>query len=124
MLPNDDHLESFSGASELKVQSAGEYEAGYRARLADASASWTATAYWQAGWQEADREIATSGKSPRVSAGEQSEETRPAEWSSFGTGEIARSYGLPFAQASNAIWKRSWIVRDIELGIGKRRSAG
>ncbi len=57
MLPSDDHLDSFSAASRLNVW----FQVCTRlattlASLAPLSPR-TQTACWQAGWQEADREL-------------------------------------------------------------------
>lgn len=62
MLPSDDHLDGSSRSFKTEHLVSGEYEAGYLARFAGSSESWTATACWQAGWQEADRELTASGR--------------------------------------------------------------
>lgn len=123
MLPSDDYLERCPGVPERKVWFPDEYEAGYRARFAGTSESWTATPCWQAGWQEADRELTVSGRRPRSSSVEPSRDAEPADWSHFGTGGTARSYDLPFHQARSDSWKRSWIQRDIELGTFGRKGS-
>lgn len=121
MLPSDDHLESFSGASGLNIWFQDEYEAGYGARFAGTSESWTATPCWQAGWQEADRELTASDRCLRSSSVDPHDDVVPVEWSLFGTGNLARNYELPFDHARGTAWKRSWIRRDIELGTVTRR---
>ncbi len=124
MLPSDDYLESVSGSPELNVWFPDEYEAGYRARFTGACESWTATACWQAGWQEADRELTASGRRPRQSSFDPNGDGEITEWSLFGTGELARSLGLPFDQVRGDVWKRSWIRKDIELGTCDRKGTG
>ncbi len=121
MLPADDCLDSSSGASRLNVWFPGEYEAGYHARLAGSSESWTATACWQAGWQEADRELADSGQSLCSSPFSCSVDLEATESRVFESGELARNYGIPFDQTLSDSWKRSWIRRDIEVGMFARR---
>ncbi len=115
MLQSNDHLDSSSGSSRLNVWFAGEYEAGYQARIAGSSESWTATACWQAGWQEADRELTASGRCLTSSLFDGSTGSDATESSLFGTGELARNYELPFDRTFGDSWKRSWIRRDIEL---------
>ena len=94
---------------------ADEYEAGYQARFEDVDGCVTATACWQAGWQDADREI-----SARVSMGLE-EPRRGAEQdnglSKFGSGELARACDLPFDAFGSEPWKRSWIRADIARGV-------
>ncbi len=121
MLPSDDHLDGSSGASRLNVWFSSEYEAGYQARFAGSSESWTATACWQAGWQEADRELTASGRCLTTSPFDCSTDSDPNDTSLFGTGELARDYELPFDRTLGDSWKRSWIRRDIELGVFARK---
>ncbi len=122
MLPFDDHLESFSGASGLNTWCKDEYEAGYGARFAGTAESWTATPCWRAGWQEADRELTASNGYLRSSSVDPNVDLEPMEWSLFGTGNFARDYQLPFDHVRGTAWKRSWIRRDIEVGtVTKRR---
>lgn len=117
MLPSDDHLASPYGASGLNVWFPNEYEGGHRARFAGASESWTATPCWQAGWQEADRELtACSRRHPCVSC-DRNTNLDPAELNLFGAGDLARKDDLPFDPTLEDTWKRSWIRRDIELGM-------
>jgi len=121
MLPSDDHLDGSSRSFKTEYLVPGEYEAGYQARFADYSESWTATACWQAGWQEADRELTASGRGPTSSPFDCSTDSDPTESSLFGTGELARDYKLPFDQTLGDPWKRSWIRRDIRLGMFARK---
>ena len=100
----------------------GEYDAGYRARFAGTSESWTAMACWRAGWQEADRELSASGRCIRqCSAGYVTNEVS-AEVSLAYAGDLARNYDLAFDPTRSDLWKRSWIQRDIELGVVARKT--
>ena len=121
MLPSNDHLDSSSRSFKTEHLVPGEYEAGYHARFAGSSESWTATACWQAGWQEADRELAASGRCLTSSPFDCSTDSDATESSLFGTGELARNYERPLDRTLGDPWKRSWIRRDIELGMFARK---
>ncbi len=91
-----------------------EYEAGYRSRLENTDEFKTATYCWRAGWQDADRELRASG---HQEAKEMMNEAAPAQWSSYGTGRLARICGLPFDADRSDAWKQSWVQTDIELSL-------
>ncbi len=112
--PSDDH-------SRLNVWFVGEYEAGYNARFAGSSESRTAVACWQAGWQEADRELTASRRCLTSSPFDCSTDSGRTEPSLFGTGDLARNYEIPFDLTLGDPWKRSWIRRDVELGMYARK---
>ena len=118
MLPSDEYT---YGASELEVWFPGEYDAGYRARFAGTSESWTATACWRAGWHEADRERTASGCCIRQCHAGSGTSVVSAEVSLAYAGDLARNCDLSFDPTRSDLWKRSWIQRDIELGAVARK---
>ena len=85
-----------------------QYDAGYAARFRDEAMCVGATANWQAGWSDANREL-----------GRFEEAFTPAQVSLpfFGTGEEARRRGLPFDPSCSEAWKRGWVEADIALGL-------
>ena len=89
-----------------------QYEAGYSARFREDSFSIGATRSWQAGWNDANREL-----------GKFEEAFSPAQSSLpfFGTGDGKR-HELPFDPSCSEEWKRSWIEADISVGVESLRS--
>jgi hypothetical protein len=89
-----------------------QYEAGYGARFRDEAYSLGATRSWQAGWNDANREL-----------GKFDEAFSPAQSSLpfFGTGDEARRRELPFDSSCSEEWKRSWIEADINVGLESLR---
>ena len=85
-----------------------QYEAGCGARFRDEAFSLGATRSWQAGWNDANREL---GKFEEAFSSAQS--SLPF----FGTGEEARRRDLPFDPSCSEEWKRCWIEADIRLGL-------
>lgn len=85
-----------------------QYDAGHAARFRDEPMCVGATASWQAGWSDANREL-----------GRFEEAFTPAQVSlpHFGTGEEARRRGLPFDPSCSEAWKRGWVEADIALGL-------
>lgn len=85
-----------------------QYEAGHAARFHDEAMCIGATASWQAGWSDANREL-----------GRFEEAFAPTQVSLpiFGTGEEARRRGLPFDPSCSEAWKRGWIEADITFGL-------
>lgn len=94
--------------SEERAPVPDQYDAGYAARFRDEAMCVGATASWQAGWSDANREL-----------GRFDEAFSPAQvsLSFFGTGEEARRRGLPFDPAFSEAWKRGWVEADIALGL-------
>ncbi|MGI4758534.1 MAG: hypothetical protein ACRYGF_16990 [Janthinobacterium lividum] len=90
-----------------------EYEAGHAARFRDEAMCIGATASWQAGWTDANREL-----------GRFDEAFTSAQVSLpfFGTGEEARRRGLPFEPACSDAWKQGWVEADIALGLSDTAS--
>ena len=85
-----------------------QYDAGHAARFHDEPMCVGATASWQAGWSDANREL-----------GRFDEAFTPAQVTLpfFGTGEEARRRGLPFDPSCSEAWKRGWIEADIACGL-------
>jgi hypothetical protein len=100
-------------APAVPVHVAEQYEAGYSARFREEPFSIGATLSWQAGWNDANREL---GKFREAFSPTQS--SLPF----FGTGDEARRRELPFDPSCSEEWKRSWIEADISLGLESLRS--
>ena len=111
-MQNPEHSVNESAAAPGHVPE--QYEAGYSARYGKEPFSFAATTSWQAGWNDANREL-----------GSFEEIFTPAQPSLpfFGSGEEARRRGLPFDSSCSEKWKRSWIAADIVLGLEIFRSA-
>src|ERR1035437_1537573 len=90
-----------------------EYEAGYEARFAGASESVTATHCWQAGWQDADLELAESSRQRLNTEDGQFEQT---EWQLYDICGDSRVHGIPLGEDRTEPWKLGWIDVDIRLG--------
>ena len=95
------------------VHVAEQYEAGYGARFREEPFSLGATRSWQAGWNDANREL---GKF------EEAFSTAQSSLPFFGTGDEARRRELRFHPVCSEEWKRSWIGADIRMGLESLRS--
>ena len=84
-----------------------QYEAGHAARFRDETMCIGATASWQAGWTDANRELGRF---------DEAFTTSQVSLPFFGAGEEARRRGLPFEPSCSEAWKRGWIEEDIAIG--------
>ena len=98
------------------LPSAGEYTAGFRARLADIPSSDAAHPSWQAGWGDADTEALELARHWRALEQGGEDSYPAARGLLFDAGRNARLNRLAFDKLRTEPWQEGWIAADIEIG--------